>query len=84
MRFSEKLKRTMQQLHLTKTQIVGMTGCSKASISQYLSGKNTPPANKQGEIALSLGLAQDYFEHDTAGEIVPPTPKQSNDEDVIR
>jgi len=85
MKFSEKLKVTMQQLNLTQSQVVGMTGCSKASISQYLSGKNTPSAEKQSDIAVSLGLAPDYFEHDPVQEkVIPPTPKQSNDSGVIR
>lgn len=85
MKFNEKLKAAMQQLDLKQSQVVGMTGCSKASISQYLSGKNVPSADKQSDIAVSLGLAQDFFEQDViqAG-IVPPTPKQSNDNGVIR
>ena len=84
MRFSEKLKATMQQLNLTQSQVVGMTGCSKASISQYLSGKNTPSEEKQRDIAVSLGCDPDFFEHEMIKPIVPPTPKQSNDNGVIR
>ena len=38
-----------------------MTGCSKASVSQYLSGKNVPSEAKQREIAEALGLQSDYF-----------------------
>lgn len=62
MKFHERLKAVMTELHLTQTQVVGMTGCSKASISQYLSGKNTPSADKQRDIATALGLNADYFE----------------------
>lgn len=64
MTFSEKLKNVMQEMHLTQTQVVGMTGCSKASISQYLSGKNVPSPAKQRDIAVSLGFNDDYFEQD--------------------
>ena len=53
MRFSEKLKKAMQQLGLRQSQVAGMTGCSKGSISQYLSGKNIPLADKQRDIAVS-------------------------------
>lgn len=81
MKFSEKLKAAMQQLNLTQSQVVGMTGCSKASISQYLSGKNTPSADKQSDIAVSLGLAQDYFEHDMVQTVIVP---QKNKDGVIR
>lgn len=78
MKFREKLKAAMQQLNLSQTQVVGMTGCSKASISQYLSGKNTPSAEKQRDIAVSLGLAPDYFRQETVqAVIVPPTPKRT-------
>ena len=62
MKFHEQLKAVMTELHLTQTQVVGMTGCSKASISQYLSGKNVPSEQKQRDIATSLGLNADYFE----------------------
>lgn len=62
MKFSEKLKEAMQQLNLKQSQIVGMTGCSKGAVSQYLSGKTIPPPDKQREIAVSLGLSEDYFQ----------------------
>lgn len=62
MKFHEQLKAVMTELHLTQTQVVGMTGCSKASISQYLSGKNVPSEQKQRDIATALGLNADHFE----------------------
>lgn len=71
MRFSEKLKKAMQQLGLRQSQVAGMTGCSKGSISQYLSGKNTPLADKQRDIAVSLGLAPDYFEETGRESVIP-------------
>lgn len=61
MKFSEKLKEAMQELKLNQRQVCGLTGCSKGSISQYLSGKNIPTEQKQSDIAVSLGLAPDYF-----------------------
>lgn len=69
MKFSEKLKEAMQQLGLKQSQVVGMTGCSKGSISQYLSGKNTPSADKQCDIAVSLGLDSGYFEKDESLDV---------------
>lgn len=61
MSFSEKLKEAMQDLDLNQKQVVGMTGKSKGSISQYLSGKQIPSEKAQSDIAVSLGLNPDYF-----------------------
>lgn len=64
MLFSEKLKKAMQQLGISQAQLVGMSGIGKSSISQYLSGKNIPTVERQKNIAVSLGLAPDYFEQE--------------------
>lgn len=57
MTFSEKLKQAMQELHLNQRQVCGMTGKSKGSVSQYLSGKQIPSEDVQSAIAVALGLA---------------------------
>lgn len=62
MTFSEKLKQAMQELHLNQRQICGLTGKSKGSVSQYLSGKQVPSVEVQSSIATALGLGADYFE----------------------
>lgn len=59
--FKEKFKMAIKDLHLTQAQVSGLTGCSKASICQYLSGRNIPSDDKQREIAVALGLDADYF-----------------------
>lgn len=61
MTFSEKLKKAMQDLNINQAQVVGLTGKSKGSVSQYISGKQVPPEKVQCDIAVSLGLEQDYF-----------------------
>jgi transcriptional regulator with XRE-family HTH domain len=61
MTFGEKLKNAMQELGINQRQVCGLTGKSRASISQYLSGKQTPPDDVQSKIAIALGLAPDYF-----------------------
>ena len=61
MKFSEQLKEAMQQLGINQSQVVGMTGLCKSSISQYLSDINIPTEERQKHIAVSLGLAPDYF-----------------------
>ena len=62
MTFSEKLKQVMQELQLNQRQVCGLTGKSKGSVSQYLSGKQVPSIEVQGSIATALGLEADYFE----------------------
>lgn len=61
MKFAEKLKKVMQELNLNQRQVVTLTGKSKGSVSQYLSGKQIPSEDVQSAIATSLGLASDYF-----------------------
>lgn len=70
MNFSEKLKKAMQELNINQAQVVGLTGKSKGSISQYLSGKQTPSENGQRDIALSLGLDADYFSKEDDAPVV--------------
>lgn len=62
--FNEELKNVMQDLRLSQIQLSNLTGIGKSSISQYLSGKNAPTEARQREIAISLGLAEDYFKSD--------------------
>lgn len=72
MKFSEKLKKAMQQLGISQSQVVGMTGKSKGSISMYLNDKTTPSEQVQSDIAVSLGLAPDYFEQEEATVVTIP------------
>lgn len=62
MKFSEKLKKAMDDLGINQSKVVALTGKSKSSISQYLSDKHIPSVEAQKEIAVSLGLPFDYFE----------------------
>ena len=70
MKFSEKLKKAMQELNLNQAQVVGLTGKSKGSISMYLNDKTTPSEKVQSDIAVSLGLAPNYFEQNDAKAVV--------------
>lgn len=72
MKFSEKLKKAMQQLGINQAQVVGLTGKSKGSISMYLNDKTVPSEKVQSDIAVSLGLAPDYFEQEEAAVVVMP------------
>ena len=62
MNFSEKLKTLMQQQGLTQTQVKKLTGIGASSISQYVSGKNEPSNARKKEIAVALGVQENYFD----------------------
>lgn len=72
MKFSEKLKVAMQQLGINQKQVVGLTGKSKGSISMYLNDKTTPSEQVQSDIAVSLGLAPDYFQKEDSQAVLMP------------
>lgn len=78
MTFSEKLKQAMQELRLNQRQVCGMTGKSKGSVSQYLSGKQIPSEDVQRDIAVSLGLESDYFSKSDETAIVLPVKEVRN------
>ena len=75
MKFSAKLKQVMQELDLNQRQVCTMTGKSKGSVSQYISGKQIPSEDTQRDIAVSLGLAPDYFTEEV--QTVALMPKKS-------
>ena len=72
MKFAEKLKKAMQELNLNQRQVVTLTGKSKGSVSQYLSGKQIPSPDAQSAMAVSLGLDADYFTKDDERLVILP------------
>lgn len=78
MTFSEKLKQAMQELHLNQRQVCGMTGKSKGSVSQYLSGKQIPSEDVQAAIAVALGLEENYFSKKEETVVILPTKEVRN------
>jgi DNA-binding XRE family transcriptional regulator len=62
MSFAEKLKNLMKELGISQAKLSNLTGIGKSSISQYLSGKNEPSEARKKEIALALGVQEDYFQ----------------------
>lgn len=76
--FSEKLKQAMQDLHLNQRQVCGMTGKSKGSVSQYLSGKQIPSDDVQSAIAVALGLESDYFSKPEKAVVALPKTELRN------
>lgn len=62
MNFHIKLKKLMKELNISQAQVINLTGIGKSSISQYLSGKNEPSDKRKRQIAISLGVQEDYFD----------------------
>lgn len=60
--FSKRLSELMRDLGLSQKDVCEMTGSSKSSVSQWLSGKNVPSDERQAEIAISLGFSESYFQ----------------------
>lgn len=59
--FSERLKQAMQQAGMTQRQLSQASGASPAAISQYLSGKNTPGADRIKVIADATGVSFNFL-----------------------
>lgn len=78
MTFSEKLKQAMRELHLNQAQVCNMTGKSKGSVSQYISGKQIPSEDVQADIAIALGLEENYFSKQEENIVVLPTKEVRN------
>jgi DNA-binding helix-turn-helix protein len=72
--FETRFREAMQTLGLKQIQVAGMTGRSKASISQYLSGDQVPSETAQRDIARSLGLPEDYFSRPDDEDRSPAAP----------
>ena len=60
--YSQKLKQAMRERDMNLTALSRVTGISKSSISQYMSGKVEPSDKRKEQIAAALDLSADYFE----------------------
>ncbi len=68
MTFVRHLKGIMETRNMTQTQLSALSGLSKASISQYLSGKNKPTMAALEKLAVALECTVDYL---TTPEDIP-------------
>jgi len=66
--FADGLKYAMAQADMSQSALAENSGCSKAAISQYLSGKNTPGPAKVKALADALGVSVKFL----MGLDVPP------------
>lgn len=70
MTFADRLKSRMRELDLTQSKLSGLTGIAKSSISQYLSGKNTPSAFKVKMLANALNVSPDWLSGMTEESVI--------------
>lgn len=59
--FSQRLKQAMDEQRVTQTDLCTKTGLGKSSISQYVSGKNTPNGVRMKMLADALNVSSDWL-----------------------
>lgn len=59
--FADRLQNAMFEKRMSQTELSELTGFSKASISQYLSGKNEPKFEKIQIIAEVVGVDANWL-----------------------
>lgn len=59
--FAERLKYAMEQADMSQSALSEKAGASKAAISQYLSGKNSPGIEKVKALADATGVTFDFL-----------------------
>lgn len=59
--FAERLKNAMEQANMSQSALSEAAEASKAAISQYLSGKNTPGPDRIKALADATGVTFDYL-----------------------
>ena len=61
MSFSSQLKKAMEEINMSQAELAEKTGLAKSSISQYVSGKNTPKEVTIEKIARVLGVTTELL-----------------------
>ena len=82
--FAERLKNAMEQTNVSQSDLSRRTGASKAAISQYLSGKNTPGPDRIKALADATGVSFDYLMGYGAAPIAEPPIKKISVKEAAR
>ena len=84
--FVERSKYAMEQADLKQSALSELTGISKAAISQYLSGKNTPSLERIKALADATGVTFDFLMGHGAAPLkeVPPSVKKISVKEAAR
>lgn len=77
--FANNLKTAMANAQLNQSDLCARTGVCKASISQYLSGKNRPTKARLALLAEALNVSTDWLLHgDDEGAAFPSPARIQN------
>ncbi len=84
--FAERLKYAMEQADLKQSALSEQAGISKAAISQYLSGKNTPNQERIKALADVTGVTFDFLMGYGAAPVTdaPPPVKKISVKEAAR
>lgn len=84
--FAERLKNAMEQANMSQSALSEQAGASKAAISQYLSGKNTPSLERIKALADATGVTFDFLMGHGAAPLkeVPPSVKKISVKEAAR
>ena len=63
--YAKKLKEALDRAHMTQAQLAAKSGLTRASISQYMSGKHLPSPKAVSAIAAALEVPELYFTEET-------------------
>lgn len=81
--FGENLKKIMNERNFTLTKLSQVSGVGKSSISQYLSGKNIPSADRIHVLADALECTVEELAVIPAGKKVIRKPLSGNSSEVF-
>ncbi len=59
--YGKRLRQVLDERNMNQKDLVELTGISKSSISQYMSGNIIPPEDTQETIAVALGVYAGWF-----------------------
>lgn len=83
--FAERLKNAVEKADMNQAELSLQAGASKAAISQYLSGKNTPGPDRIKALADATGVSFDYLMgYGAAPEVVKPSIKKISVKEAAR
>lgn len=84
--FAERLKNAMEQADMSQAELSLQSGASKAAISQYLSGKNTPNQERIKALADVTGVTFDFLMGYGAAPVTdaPPPVKKISVKEAAR
>ena len=82
--FAERLKYAMEQADLKQSALSEQAGISKAAISQYLSGKNTPNQERIKALADVTGVTFDFLMGYGAAPVAEPPIKKISVKEAAR